>query len=474
MRRIGLGRCARRGGDSAEQVDLEEIRRADEELDALAARESAHSDDSVLRLLGALASDVDDDAPPQPKSPPKRRRMISRAALTTGLTIAALSGTGMAAATVMVGGVGALGPIHQAVEALYDVDADPRISASPRVSSDGVRGTIDRTRDAIDDGRLGDAQQLLQQARSDWQRMDGPTAGLGNTIDDLEDRLAGGNRPDDTERYPLTAPSDSPDGGGGSGATATATATDEEPTEDATTASNGDDPTPSPTPSDSPTPSPEPSPTGSPDDDQSDGPSGTDGGSSDSTTDPGDGSTEGTTDPGGGSADSTTDTDGSNTNTTADTDDGTDSTTGAGETAEPAPSSSSPEPEPTTSSSPEPDGSGGAGPRASSASNPEESPTPTAGPTSGGNAQHAENGDRAGSPQAHSDQATYGRAQQADRVDATGPREGQITRELSTSLLTLLAVDHPVDVTSRVLPADVVFRVRAESGLVHSRSPVVE
>ncbi len=185
MRRFGLRRCAARGEKAAADVDLSELRRADEELDALRSPEEGRSDDPVLHLLGALATDVDsDDTDEPPRKPaPRKRRLVSRAAVTTGLTVAALSGTGVAAAAVVISGVGPWQPLQQQVQALHDRGE----SASPR----DVRAAISEARSALDAGRLGDAGRALHRARAGWATMDGPRdARVKEAIHQVEMRLA--------------------------------------------------------------------------------------------------------------------------------------------------------------------------------------------------------------------------------------------------------------------------------------------
>lgn len=303
MRRVRLSWCARRTG--AENPEDAEIHRVDEQLDRLGAREPASSDDPALRLLGSLAEDVDEDAPPHRTAP--KRRLLSKAALTTGLTIVALSGTGAATATVMVGGVSSLQPIHHAVEALYERNEQPEDLRGPGgatasesedsagVSAGEVRNALVRARQAMDAGHLGEGRRWLHEARARWSQLGAPSGALEHALSAGEERLqamqknarAQGGAPPVGDSSPPAEPSTGAD-------TTTSGAT---PTDDAPPG-GGDDSdgvTPSPTPGDSSSPSASPSPSGPPNGGQSDDTGGTDGGSSN-----GSGDTDGDPDGAGG------------------------------------------------------------------------------------------------------------------------------------------------------------------------------
>lgn len=315
MRRVRLGWCARRTG--AEILEDPEIRRTDEELDRLGARQPVASDDPTLRLLGSLASDVDEDVPP--RQPPPKRRLLSRAALTTGLTIVALSGTGAATATVMVGGVSSLQPIHHAVEALYERNEQPgdlrgaggatasETEDSPDVSTSEVRDALAHARQALDAGRLDEGRRWLQEARTRWSQLGAPTGGLAQTLSALEDRLEtlqarAGEQGEQREQGEQDGQGEAGPAAASAERGTTAEAVSPSPTP--TSGGDGGGVTPSPTPGDSSTPSP--SPTGSPDGGRSDDTGDTGGGS-----DGGDDKDDGTDKPGGqtggGRADDTSD-----------------------------------------------------------------------------------------------------------------------------------------------------------------------
>ncbi|MQA83268.1 MAG: hypothetical protein GEV03_01210 [Streptosporangiales bacterium] len=175
-------------------VDLVAVHTSDRTIEALAARRAAPSDDVAVRLLAALAADVDVDAdrragrpaieavPDEPVPIGSRRdrrsgrRIGIRTAITAGVAAAALTTTGVAAGTI--GGL-------KSVERALGINAE---IVSP---GERVREALETARHQMDHGEYAAARETLRVAWGRWASLRGPEAAeLADAIESLQARLA--------------------------------------------------------------------------------------------------------------------------------------------------------------------------------------------------------------------------------------------------------------------------------------------
>lgn len=120
--------------------DLCAVNRSDELFDGLSARRladpAAEADDPALRLLAALAADVDVGAPPLPASArvvcstPRQRRRGVGAVITFGVAAIVLASAGAAAAGAS-DGTTATGPAHHSTSERSNANHQTRTSERP-------------------------------------------------------------------------------------------------------------------------------------------------------------------------------------------------------------------------------------------------------------------------------------------------------------------------------------------------------
>ncbi|MCX9190450.1 hypothetical protein C3Y87_03260 [Carbonactinospora thermoautotrophica] len=190
-----------------EELDMGAVQRDEEIIEALAARRPVKADYAAVRLLAALAADVDEEAAPAARTAPvlepaaravaERRRKALRRRL-SGRGIVALTVCGAlvsvsGVATAVTGAVTTGDPLKPFKKVMSVVGGEER-KPSTSAPTDEIERKLREADEALHHGDRATAERKLREAREAVRDLPDPAteAGAKKKIESLERKLRGG------------------------------------------------------------------------------------------------------------------------------------------------------------------------------------------------------------------------------------------------------------------------------------------